>query len=248
MVRFRLSFLAAALVAAAFLAAPPGARASAIIVDVYIMDGGKKSGVLAEYTGSASAGTGSANPLPTFTFGGTTFTSVGITATSNQPGSSTNGNLAQVDVSSATSTGTGKLIIDVQETAAFTSPGSSGQNMILTSKIADSSQSSTGNATVTFQSWANNTGTAFTGTTGNLQTFDPNTGVNAAPNTVSTIFTRGSGYYLSNELTIAAGNDVTSVSGSTRVTAPAPAGLVLALTGMPLLGLGGWLRHRRKKA
>jgi len=40
-------------------------------------------------------------------------------------------------------------------------------------------------------------------------------------------------------------NASADVSGSVTVAVPAPAGLVLALTGLPLLGVGTWLRRRR---
>jgi hypothetical protein len=48
--------------------------------------------------------------------------------------------------------------------------------------------------------------------------------------------------------TLDAGSGQTSanVSASTVATAPAPAGLVLALTGVPVLGIGSWLRRRRQ--
>ena len=41
------------------------------------------------------------------------------------------------------------------------------------------------------------------------------------------------------------GNNV-SADNNDKVTAPAPAGLLLALTGMPVLGFGAWLRRRTR--
>jgi len=37
-----------------------------------------------------------------------------------------------------------------------------------------------------------------------------------------------------------------NISGSSVAAVPAPAGVVLALTGLPVLGIGGWLRRRRQ--
>jgi hypothetical protein len=54
-------------------------------------------------------------------------------------------------------------------------------------------------------------------------------------------------YALGGELNIslAAGASLNTVSGKTEVIAPAPAGLLLALTGAPVLGVGAWIRRRR---
>jgi len=42
------------------------------------------------------------------------------------------------------------------------------------------------------------------------------------------------------------GQATANVSGSTVASVPAPAGIVLALTGLPFLGIGAWLRRRRQ--
>jgi hypothetical protein len=58
----------------------------------------------------------------------------------------------------------------------------------------------------------------------------------------------GATYSLTNigQYTLTSGTDVTVVSGNTEVTpTPAPAGAVLALSGLPVLGLG-WLRRRKQ--
>jgi len=49
------------------------------------------------------------------------------------------------------------------------------------------------------------------------------------------------------KITLNGAGDSISMVGSTAVTAPAPAGLVLALTGLPCLGLA-WLRRRKQQA
>jgi hypothetical protein len=51
------------------------------------------------------------------------------------------------------------------------------------------------------------------------------------------------------DLNLSQQNDQINYASSTTLTpVPAPAGLVLALTGLPVLGIGGWLRRRRKLA
>ena len=45
--------------------------------------------------------------------------------------------------------------------------------------------------------------------------------------------------------TIAGGGSLTLSGGNSETVAPAPSGMVLALSGVPLLGLGCWLRRRR---
>lgn len=42
------------------------------------------------------------------------------------------------------------------------------------------------------------------------------------------------------------GQTAANISASSVASVPAPAGLVLALTGLPALGIGGWLRRRRQ--
>jgi len=44
------------------------------------------------------------------------------------------------------------------------------------------------------------------------------------------------------------GQDSFNSSFSVTAVVPAPAGLVLALTGLPVLGIGGWIRRRRQTA
>lgn len=60
-------------------------------------------------------------------------------------------------------------------------------------------------------------------------------------------FDPSSVYSLGSELQIqlSGGSSLNAVSGKTEIATPAPAGLVLALSGTPLLGFGAWLRRRR---
>jgi len=128
--------------------------------------------------------------------------------------------------------------------------------------------SSSGSATFTnssattdsasFQAWGvSGSSSAFqNGTTGGAQTanspggsttpitLSPATSIFLLPNPTNT-------FSLSQTLSLTLGNGATNagqVQGTTTVTVPAPAGVILALTGMPVLGFAGWLRRRGKKA
>jgi len=48
-------------------------------------------------------------------------------------------------------------------------------------------------------------------------------------------------------LNLASGSAIVDVSSAITVTSPAPAGLVLALTSLPCLAIGRWVRRRRQK-
>ena len=78
------------------------------------------------------------------------------------------------------------------------------------------------------------------------------------PNGPSTSFSQngdvngfmGSKYSLTftETFTVAGGTSLTLTGGNVQTVVPAPAGLVLALTGFPMLGFAGLLRRRRKLA
>lgn len=109
----------------------------------------------------------------------------------------------------------------------------------------------------TGQAWGNaaNTSAFNTGATGGKQTANSPGGdafgVVLNPNPSSFSFARSGNFALNQDLLISLTNG-TNTTGqdqfSTIVTSPgvvpAPAGLVLALTGMPVLAFGGWVRRR----
>jgi hypothetical protein len=71
------------------------------------------------------------------------------------------------------------------------------------------------------------------------------TGVGSS--SASGTFVRGASTYSllgTTTITLAAGHSI-DLQASTIASAPAPAGAVLALTGLPILGLGYWFRRRR---
>jgi hypothetical protein len=74
-----------------------------------------------------------------------------------------------------------------------------------------------------------------------------------SPSDPTTVFSRTSAYYSVTTIatiTLAPGGILVLTTTPTLVglaATPAPAGLVLALTALPALGVGGWLRRRHKK-
>jgi hypothetical protein len=55
-------------------------------------------------------------------------------------------------------------------------------------------------------------------------------------------------YSLTEQIVITAGAGAGNTSGDYELSVPAPAGLILALSGTPVLGFGAWLRRRRSSA
>jgi hypothetical protein len=129
----------------------------------------------------------------------------------------------------------------------------------------------TQSVSATYQGFLDNTNTIYPGgaaltTPGGASTPIQTTGTvsRTSPGTSSLVFTPGTSInpsvpggtpftltdVLSFTFTVGPGSGQTTanVSASTTVTSvPAPAGLVLALTSVPVLGIGAWLRRRRPK-
>ncbi len=102
-------------------------------------------------------------------------------------------------------------------------------------------------ATVTYQTFQDTANNDFgsTSSSGILSfTSSPYSGSGLLPVSAAT------SYSLTQTITINYGTGVTgTTSGDAEMTAtPAPAGLLLALSGMPVLGVGAWLRRRRTLA
>jgi hypothetical protein len=241
MVRIGRTFplLVACLTAAAFWATPPPARADFqlrlyedgvfLAAPGVLTDGG--SGVIT-YSGNA----GDFNLAFTY-------------ATSNSPGADNVGivtvaNTRVTNTASATHT----LTIEVSSQGFNVPTGDS-----LTLLNSASGTVSRGTISGSFNSYAdrNNAlfGTSdlaapaltFTGTAGTLSaSFSGSTELYPLTSTGLYSITNVGTY------TFGAGASITLTGGLSEVHAPAPPGLVLALSGMPLLGFGCWFRGRRR--
>ncbi len=221
--------LLALLAAVAVMAMPPPARADFTLTlheqgysDVVIHDNG---------AGDTSSQTG------LITYSGN-FGSFLITAEIGSSNSTAGSQPAYLTINQFSmqnySSGTGVLQITLQDTG-FTAPNPG--PVFMQTQLSTTSVLATGSS-VSIQSALNGTaGTAIT-----LPTDPSGTSVTDQM-TIGT-----SPYTLSNvtTVTLVAGGVLQS-TGSTTVATPAPGGLMLALTGLPVLGLGlGWRRLRKR--
>jgi hypothetical protein len=231
MIRFRRFLpLAAILVGAAFLGAPTSTQAAFTlrlqsgVADITVTDGG------------AGDVDGTVNGVITFAgaVGQVNIANINV-ATSNSA-SATVPAILSITNTEITSNTAAAITITVQDTG-FTAPAPGAALMV--SQLSNT-QTPLSSATITFQSFLN-------GSPGTLITETSTSGFVMAPDFKS-IGT--SPYTLKNVTTI----DITSVGGATILTTgqtsvepsvvPAPAGVVLALAGVPCLGFGCWLRRR----
>jgi hypothetical protein len=247
--------LVALLVGAAILAAPAQARA-AYNVEVFD-DGVLQSGISVFVSGNSLV-----------FFGATThFDITNGSASSNNPGNQNGANLgmtgnAQVMSLFGAGGGTHTLSIIVSQTN-WTAPTG---NPLEVSSSGGGSLAATGataSATSTYQGFLDNTNTLYgTPAAGGtpLQTaststppgltnplvYSPAVAVNPnAPGGTASFSLTDDLFF---KVTVGAGGGTNfGASFTTDVTqiVPAPAGLVLALTGLPVLGVGTWLRRRR---
>jgi len=109
-----------------------------------------------------------------------------------------------------------------------------------------------GTLTGDWQGYADSTNALFgTGFAGQLLTFSANTLSTSfsEDGSVTGFSPNGATYSISvfGNLTLAGGTSVTLAGGNAQTLAavPAPAGLILALTGLPVFGAAGWMRRRR---
>jgi len=222
-------FLCAVLVGTALLGAPTQADAAFTLT---ITDGTNTVNITDNGSGDLSSNSGR------IVFDGTVGlfdiqTSIG---TSNAPGTATLAQLTinNLSISSAGFTGTQTLTITLQDTG-FTSP---------TGKAGLESQVSTtqlpANTTVTYQSFLD----SFTGTQLSLNTVG-GTRINEDVTISSTPYTLKS--VTSYTITGQGANTTLTVqtTGLTAVAVPGPAGLALALVGIPVAGFGYWRRRQK---
>jgi hypothetical protein len=157
-------------------------------------------------------------------------------------------NNAQMDLNSinVTSTSGGTMTIVLADTS-FTSPSGPAT---LTSSVGGTL--STGANSMTFQSWMNNSNLSpLPNTTfvlppgsispGQLGPFSP---VAFSGSSSTSVTTSGNFSIFSEAVLTMAASSNTSFDGEASVVSPAPAALLIALTGLPVLGLGWWRARR----
>jgi len=186
------------------------------------------------------------------------YTIQSVVGTSNNPGSASNTVLAmnQISISrGTTTTGAGPLIIEASETN-FTQP--TGPSTASAAYTINFTTRSTAGDVITFNSWENNNNTLFAQqtTVGGAQTFTAPPGGNPA----NTPFALQGGPVVLNvtspfslttlvSLNLAVGTGVVldvQTSNSVSLSAvPEPGSVVMAFSGLPVLGLL-WARRRRK--
>jgi len=172
-------------------------------------------------------------------------------ASSNSPGG-TNGleQEASVFVTAVYGSGTSHTLHISSSAQGFTTPNSPPPLFVLDSA---SGTQNNGTTSGTFQGYADATNALFgTGFAGQKLTFSVN-GLSqswSANGSVGGFSPNGSTYSLSTfeTLTMTGGTSLTLTGGDVQTVVPAPAGLALVLTGLPVLGIGGWLRRRVRQA
>src|SRR5262249_41941558 len=156
-----------------------------------------------------------------------------LTVTSTSPGDGPLGAMLQdIQISTRNSAGSNKTLTVTVSDDGFTSPGLPGQGVTMYSSLASSFVSPGGMGT--FHSSLDGM------PDGRLRL----TGVDSKAEATSVTRGPGSSYTLGNALTIPLGANGTAQLTGTTTVSPAGAGLVLAATGLPFLGLGYW-RCRR---
>jgi hypothetical protein len=184
---------------------------------------------------------------------------VQFTINSNRTLATSFGRLSQTELAiggtAPISFGSQVFVIDVTDTGYSAPTGAS----LLTSETSSTGLSGANatQATVTFQSWASNSNTEFamTGITGGPQGpfVNTNFGGPNPPATVASTGTLAPPYSLTSRFTVSnvnipAGGSVqlTGTATTTAVSAvPAPAGVLLVMAGLPVLGGFSWLRRRK---
>jgi len=251
--------VALVLVGAVLFGTSPQAQAA---YDVQVYDDGVLQGGIAVLTVGNS-----------LIFTGTTthFSITNGSGTSNNPGTQGGSNLAlssneQINATFGSSGGSHTIQIVLSQTG-WTAP--TGSPLVLSSSaggsfdyLAGTNPAATQSVTATYQGFLDNTNTLFgqpvAGST-SVQTasasrnsvgtsslvFSPGTSVNnnvpgGTPFSMTDVLT------FTFTLSAGSGQASANVSASTVASVPAPAGLVLALTGAPVFGIGAWVRRRRQ--
>jgi len=261
MYRFRIlmSLVAAGVIGAATLGAPTQARAS-YAVEVFD-DGVLQGGITTIVTANSLIFSGST----------THFSITNGSGASNNPGGAQSSNLSlssneQVSTTFGTAGGTHTIQIVLSQTG-FTEP--TGTPVILTSSaggslgyVAGSTSGAGVTVTSSYQGFLDPTNTLFgqpgTGATPLESASASSTGVTTTPlvfkdATATANVPGATPYALTDVLTFkftldaGSGQNTANVSASTVVSpVPEPSSLLAALAGAPVLGLGVWMRRRRR--
>jgi hypothetical protein len=245
MIRFRKLLPLAAVLAGAVVLGTPRAAHAYIEVD-YSVDGSART-----FGNSSNTGT--------VFFGGDLLGVYNVAlnfSTTNTPG---NNALALVTSSNNTVTtdtgvsGTHTLTIYVTS-LDFTNPTSPPPTVLGTASSGTTAAGS-GKVTVTYAGYADATNTKFgTQVAAGPGSYDivatgGQGGNGGGPALTNSFSPNGAKYSLTDVLKIQTTDSVniTNVTGNVNVTpTPAPAGAVLALSGLPFVGLGAWLRRRKQ--
>jgi hypothetical protein len=240
---FRLKFLTVAIVAAVATLMAPATSQAAFKVNVYI-DGGLVDTV----NGTQDPITGLWSASKTQSYGTSlNFVTVQFTAESNVPGSATEGYVLNTTTnltSGGTSATQHRIVLEAIGTP-FSSPGVSGEQLYLSNRLTSVGGTgiTSGPNSSNLDVYAQVDPDANTGTNNNVRTtagsYSPKV-VNGFTvyDTNTVAFTRGTNYSLTSvvDLTLAAGKSGQITTNAT-VVAPAPAGLIMALTAVPFLGV-----------
>jgi hypothetical protein len=239
MMRFRNLLPLVALAGVALLGAPTRAHA---IFQVRVTT---LSGTQTITDGGVGDLDGLVNNSITVNYADASYHLVGTISFTNAPGTATK---AILDVSYNVNTNGGELggAASLEASATgFTQPNSNPETMTF---ALNGNGSGTG--TLSGQSWVVQNGAVFA-ESGPFTVSEPPSGppfnVNGAyGGTGSVSYNGATPYTLTEKLSFSLSpNSNTSGDGQITITTPAPAGVVLALTGLPCCGIGAWIRRRR---
>jgi hypothetical protein len=192
---------------------------------------------------------GQLNDLGTQTIGDYNVT---VSARDSAPGISTlfGGALVSQNTFTVTSSSApaANLVITVKDDTFSSAPYGSGNSVTVINSLSTTEIS---NGTVTAHGFLTNSGNTATVSTTDLSLTGPTLSGSVSNSASGSVSPIGSTFTLGNVSTVhfngTAGGEA-NFTVTTVAPVPAPAGVVLALTGLPLLGIGAWMRRRLQMA